>query len=94
MKVQIKNFSTHQTAKVFAILMAVASLLFMIPFILISIFANTHTVNSSAFSLIFIMMPLFQGIFGYIMMRFGMWIYNKLTSRVGGIEFEFEEVKQ
>lgn len=30
---------------------------------------------------------------GYIMVRFGMWIYNKLTPHIGGIEFEFEAVE-
>lgn len=93
MKVQIKNFSTHQTAKVFAILMAVTSLLFMIPFMLISMFANGTAEHLGVFSLMFIMMPLLQGIFGYLMVRLGMWIYNKITPRIGGIEFEFEEVE-
>jgi hypothetical protein len=37
-------------------------------------------------------MPIFQGIFGYIMMRVGLWVYNKLRPSIGGIEFEFEEV--
>ena len=31
MKVQIRNFSAHQTAKVFAILMVISMLVFMIP---------------------------------------------------------------
>jgi hypothetical protein len=93
MKVQVKNFSTHQTAKVFAILMAVTSLLFMIPFILISLLASSTEGYIGAFSFMFILMPIFQGVFGYIIMRFGMWVYNKITPRVGGIEFEFEEVE-
>ena len=98
MKIQIKNFSTHQTAKVFAILMAVSSLLFVIPFSLISLLASTpmdangNEINTGAFSLMFLLMPIFQGVMGYIMMRFGMWVYNKITPRIGGIEFEFEEV--
>lgn len=29
---------------------------------------------------------------GYIIVRFGLWIYNKLTPHLGGIEFEFEPV--
>jgi hypothetical protein len=97
-KVQVKNFSTHQTAKVFAILMAVSSLLFIIPFSLMgmlvptSIDAEGNAVGTGAFNAIFLIMPVFQGVFGYIMMRFGMWVYNKLTPRIGGIEFEFEEI--
>lgn len=98
MRVQIKNFSTHQTAKVFAILMAVTSLLFIIPFSIIPMLAPTQTgpdgnaVNFGSFSLMFLLMPLFQGLFGYVIMRFGMWLYNKISPRIGGIEFELEEV--
>ncbi|MDG1732437.1 MAG: hypothetical protein P8M49_01175 [Thalassotalea sp.] len=98
MKVQVKNFSTHQTAKVFAILMALTSLLFVIPFSLIPMLAPTQVaadgseVNFGAFSIMFLLMPIFQGLFGYVVMRFGMWLYNKVTPRIGGIEFEFEEV--
>ncbi|MCW8833076.1 MAG: hypothetical protein OQK09_16025 [Colwellia sp.] len=98
MKVQVKNFSTHQTAKVFAILMAASSLILIIPFSLLGMLAPTpigaegNTISSGAFSGIFLIMPIFQGIFGYIMMRLGLWIYNMLTPRIGGIEFDFEEV--
>jgi len=98
MKVQIKQFSTHQTAKVFAILMAVTSLLFIIPFGLLSMFTatptdlNGNTLNTISIFPMFLIMPIVQGVFGYIMMRFGMWLYNKLTKHIGGIEFEFEEV--
>ncbi|WP_438863641.1 hypothetical protein [Neptunicella sp.] len=93
MKVQVKRFSTHQTAKVFAVLMAVTSLLFMIPFMLLSMFAGGDSGQFGVSVSMFIIMPFFQGVFGYIMVRFGMWIYNKITPRVGGIEFEFEEVE-
>ena len=99
MKVQVRSFSTHQTAKVFAILMAVSSLLFVIPFSLIPLLApspldaNGNAINSRVFGIMFLLMPIFQGIMGYIIMRIGLWIYNKISPRIGGIEFEFEEVK-
>lgn len=99
MKVQVKRFSSHQTAKVFAILMAITSLIFIVPFSLIALFspasvdANGNEVSFSGFSLVFLIMPIFQGVMGYIMVRFGMWIYNKLTPHIGGIEFEFEAVE-
>lgn len=98
MKVQVKGFSTHQTAKVFAILMAVTSLIFVVPFSLVTLLApsavdaNGNEVSFSAFSLMFIIMPIFQGVMGYIMVRFGLWVYNKLTPHMGGIEFEFEQI--
>ena len=41
----------------------------------------------------FLIMPVFQGIFGYLMVRLGLWVYNKLSPRIGGFEFEIEELK-
>lgn len=99
MKVQVKSFSTHQTAKVFAILMALTSLLFVIPFSLMSMLAptpidpNGNEVAFRSFSMVFLIMPIFQGLMGYVMMRVGMWMYNKISPRTGGIEFELEEIK-
>jgi len=99
MKVQVKKFSTHQTAKVFAILMTLTSLLFIIPFILMSMLApmpvdpNGNEVGFGSFRMIFLIMPIFQGLMGYIVLRLGMWIYNKIAPRTGGIEFELEEIK-
>jgi hypothetical protein len=59
LRIQIKNFSTHQTAKVFAILMAVSSLVFFIPFGLFSLAiptsydASGNPINAGGFSFIF-----------------------------------------
>tara|TARA_R110001599_G_scaffold6840_7_gene34040 strand:- start:153 stop:434 length:282 start_codon:yes stop_codon:yes gene_type:complete len=78
--------------------MAASSLIFVIPFSLIALFSpaavdtNGNEVSFSGFSMMFLIMPIFQGVMGYIMVRFGMWVYNKLTPHIGGIEFEFEPV--
>jgi hypothetical protein len=69
-------------------LLAVTSLLFMKPFMLIAIFASDWALGAGGLNLIFILVPLFQGVFSYIMMRFSMWLCNKITPRIGGIEFE------
>ncbi len=77
--------------------MALTSLFFVIPFSLIpmltptQIGADGNEINSGAFGVVFLIMPIFQGLFGYVIMRFGMWLYNKITPLIGGIEFEFEE---
>ena len=98
MKVQVKKFSTHQTAKVFGFMMFVTSLLFAIPFSMIGFFASSHgefgVGGASVFSLMtLIFMPVFQGIVGYIVVRLSLWIYNKLAAKTGGIEFEYEAVE-
>ena len=98
MKIQINRFSTHQTAKVFAILIFVSSLLFVLPFMMISFLSPTPETPdgtpfpAAIFSTMFLMMPVFQGIMGYIMVRFGLWIYNLLSPKVGGFEFEYKQV--
>ena len=100
MKVQIKNFSPHQTAKVFAILIVVSMLLIMIPMSLIVSFGPAPVDQSGneinvgfPFGMMFLVMPIIQGLFGYLMIRVGIWVYNKLYARIGGIEFEFEDLK-
>ncbi len=99
MKVQIKKFSPHQTAKVFAILMVVSFLLIMVPMSVIVSFGpspidqNGNEINTGlSFGIMFLVMPIIQGLFGYVLIRVGIWVYNKLYRRIGGIEFEFEDV--
>ena len=98
MKIQISNFSPHQTAKVFAILIAVSLVIFMIPFsLMVSLMPGPvgpdgNPVNMGLpFGAMFLIMPLIQAVFGYLMIAFGCWIYNKLFGKIRGIEFEFEE---
>jgi len=98
MKVQISKFSSHQTAKVFAILMAASFLLFMVPFALMTSLMPSpmgpdgRPVNVVfPFGMMIFIMPIIQGVFCYIMIRIGCWVYNKLFGKIGGIEFEFEE---
>ena len=99
MKIQINRFSTHQTAKVFALLMAVSSLLFILPFMLISFLVPAPptpkgaSLPTTVFSTMFLIMPIFQGIMGYLMVRFGLWIYNLLSPKVGGFEFEYKTIE-
>lgn len=92
MKTQIKRFSPHQNAKVFAVLTAVSSLIFLIPMILIMTFtmppvdAQGNPVELPIF--MFVMAPIFYLIFGYISVAIGCLIYNFLAGFIGGIEFE------
>lgn len=94
MKTQIKCLNPHQNGKVFAVLMAFSSLIIFVPMaILMSFFApnvDQHG-NSVAFPIVmFIVMPFFYLIFGYIFVAIGCKIYNFFYQFVGGIEFELE----
>lgn len=95
LKTQIRRFSPHQNAKVFAVLMCVSFLPFMIPMMLMAVFAfpdvDQHG-NPVVFpKFMFLIMPFFYLIFGYISIAIGCFIYNFLFRFVGGIEIETED---
>ena len=96
MKVQISRFSPHQTAKVFAILMAVSSLLFAIPmFIAFSVIppgvdARGNPVQAPP-AFIALLFPVIYLVMGYVMVVIGCALYNFMSKYVGGIEYEVRE---
>ncbi len=99
MKIRIHKFSPHQTAKVFAIIAAVSSLLFAIPIgLLTSLIPGPVNANGNPVNLRFpfgmigmIIMPIIYGVSTYLMTLFSMWLYNVFFKKNGGIELEFEE---
>ena len=85
MKQQVERFSPHQNAKVFAVLMALSSLVFIVPFFLIAY--ATAPAQAQPPVWLFVLMPLMYLIMGYLMVAVGCWLYNVLFPYVGGIEF-------
>jgi hypothetical protein len=92
MKTQIRSFSVRQNAKVFAVLMAVSSLLFVIPFALIASFAAPKPVGFPG-GLFLLALPVIYLIVGYITAAIGCLVYNALAKLTGGIEFESRDVE-
>ena len=87
MKQQIARLSPHQNGKVFAVLMAVTSLIFLIPFFLLfSAFGPSQPGGPPM--LMILVLPVLYLIFGYISVAIGCAIYNLVYKFVGGIEFE------
>jgi hypothetical protein len=86
MKQQVTRLSPHQNGKVFAVLMAVGSLIFIVPFFLF-IFA-TAPVQARPPMFLFLLMPVFYLVFGYISVVLGCALYNFMYRYVGGVEFE------
>ena len=86
MKQQIARFSPHQNGKVFAILMAVGALVFMVPFMLLA-FA-TAPADDRPPMLFFLAMPILYLVLGYVSVAIGCALYNFMYKRIGGIEFE------
>lgn len=91
MKTQIARFSPHQNAKVFAVLMAIASLLFFVPFTLVFWFAAPQTAAPGGPPvLMFLLLPLMYLVLGYMSVVIGCAIYNVMFRFIGGIEFDTE----
>ena len=86
MKQQVARFSPHQNGKVFAVLMALSSLVFMVPFGLFAMVSAPEGAKGPIF--MFLLMPLFYLVFGYVSVAIGCAVYNFMFKYIGGIEFE------
>lgn len=86
---QIVRLSPHQNAKVFAVLMAVCSLVFVVPMFLL--FSAYAPVGERPPMTMMLVMPLFYLVLMYVTVLVGCAIYNLLYRLVGGIEFDTAE---
>lgn len=86
MKQQVVRLSPHQNGKVFAVLMAIGSLVLLIPMFLIYAVVAPSQVRPPFVMLL--MMPLMYLAFGYVMVAIGCALYNFMYAHIGGIEFE------
>jgi hypothetical protein len=86
MKQQVARLSPHQNGKVFGVLMAVTSLLFILPFMLL--FSAFGPSAGRPSLLMMLAMPMFYLVFGYVGVAIGCWIYNLAVPLIGGIEFD------
>jgi len=95
MKKQITRLSPHQNGKVFGVLMAVSSLIFLLPVVLMMSLSAPHLDqqgNPVEFpTFMFVLMPLFYLLFGYLSVAIGCILYNFLVKYIGGIEFVLED---
>lgn len=93
MKNQIARFSPHQNGKVFAVLMALSSLLFVVPMAIAFAFipagfdANGNPLPQPPVAM-FLLFPILYLIMGYIMVAVGCVFYNFMFKYIGGIEYE------
>jgi hypothetical protein len=87
MKQQIARFSPHQNGKVFAVLTALTSLIFLVPFVLLFSAFAPPTPGAPPMVMM-LLLPVFYLIFGYISVVIGCALYNLTYKLVGGIEFE------
>lgn len=95
MKKQIRRLSPHQNGKVSGILMAVSSLVFVVPMVMLAVFAapdvDQHGNPVTFPKFIFLLFPIGYLVFGYLSALMASAIYNWLFKFIGGFEFEVEE---
>lgn len=92
MKQQISRLSPHQNGKVFAVMMAVISLVVMIPFTLIFA-AFAPSANKPPIYMLFVL-PIIYLVVGYVSTVIGSAFYNLIYKFVGGIEYESRTVEE
>ncbi len=88
MKRQIKRLSPHQNGKVFGVLMALSSLVFVIPMTLAFSLMPTPQGQSGPSAFFFVLFPILYLVMGYLMVAVGCLIYNFAFKYLGGIEYE------
>lgn len=95
MKTQIKRMSPHQNGKVFGLLMAASSLVFLIPMLLVMVAAMPKMDQETGFfaagpAVMLFIGPILYLVFGYVFIAIGCMVYNTIAKFVGGIEFDIE----
>jgi hypothetical protein len=83
MKKQLSHFGVHQTAKVFAFVYFILSLIFLIPLGILTLFTKEHEA-----AIMFFLLPFAYLIFGYLAWLLMGFIYNIVAKYFGGIEFD------
>jgi len=86
MKQQVARFSPHQNAKVLAVLMAVTSLIFLVPIFLIASVAGAGQAGMPIWTII--ILPIIYLVFGYISVIIACALYNVIVPFTGGLEYE------
>lgn len=87
-KHQIKRLSPHQNAKVSAVMMAILSLVILLPMGLFMAMFGREGLGVGIGMMI--VAPLMYLVFGYIFTALACALYNFVSGLVGGIEYEAE----
>lgn len=90
MKKQISRISVAQTSKIFAILYVVFGLIYSLIGIPMIIFGGSEL---KVMGFMYLFMPFIMGIFGFIFVALGCWVYNLVAGKFGGVEFEVKDIE-
>lgn len=89
MKQQIARLTPHQNGKVIGVLMAIGSLVFVLPMVVVFSFAAPRENVLPGWT--FLCLPILYLVFGYISVAVSCLVYNAMFKVVGGLEFEAKE---
>jgi ABC-type Fe3+ transport system permease subunit len=92
LKIEIKHLSSHQNAKVQAVMMALISAIFCLPFgLLVMVLPSRSPTGGSSFmsGFFLLLLPVLYLVIGYIFTWIGCAIYNVVVKYTGGVEFEY-----
>lgn len=98
MTLTIKSFRPHKTALILGIIIALVSLLFMIPMAIVMSFIpatdqNGNPVNAVFPAVMFFAAPLFYFVITYLFALMSTFLYNRISKNIGGITIVVEEEK-
>lgn len=90
-------FAPHKTALTCSIVLAIGSVIFVVPMAVMFTFIpatdhNGHSVDMAFPIGMVLAMPVFYFVFGYLSTAFFAWCYNKISRFTGGITYETEDV--
>jgi hypothetical protein len=93
--VQIKRFGVLQTAKIAAVMYFLKSLIFIIPFGLLTLMMGIAHGRQGIIGILFggifiFFMPIVYAVLGFVFVAIGCLFYNLVAKYVGGIEIEIE----
>ena len=94
MKQQIKRLSPHQNGKVFGVICALGSLVFVIPMSLAFNAMPGAGGNAGMPGWLLLAFPVIYLVMGYLSVAIACLVYNFAFSFLGGIEYETVEVHE
>lgn len=86
----IRRVRPHSVAKIAAVVSLLASLVFFVPFFLLSLGLPTLGTRAGGGMGFFVLMPLLYGAMTYVFTWTGCWLYNLLAPHLGGIQIHVE----
>lgn len=91
MILKLQKVNALKVSGIASILYLILSLLVSIPFAIFTNMMGNSEMDRFLGQVLFIFLPLFYTIFGFIVTYVAILIFNFMTQKVGGIEMEFEE---